>query len=355
MGRFPAITGVCVGVITVLAGCIAPSTKGVTVDKTRVDQEREYQIELTLQQQLKYQQRLDDAAWPLYRAALPLCQAEFVSYQSGFDVASVEDFPKEYRPSATKLLGMDESLRVLSVVKNTTAAHSGLQPGDQIVLINGAPVIRGKNASRQFFQQLTDYFKFNKTASLQVDRRGVKHEIRIDREELCYFHAQLSMSDDINAYADGQRVVITKGMLRFTETDLELATVIAHEIGHNLMEHMDAKKNNYWLGIAADIAAALAGINTQGSFGRMGATAYSQEFEAEADYVSVYILALGKYEIESVAKFWRRMAAEHPRGIKENHGASHPSTPERFVAIEETVHEVRTKEKAGFPLRPDRQ
>lgn len=343
-----------VGLVAALAGCVAPTTKGVTVNQSRVEQERQYQIELTLQQQLKYQQRLDDVTWPLYRAALSLCQPEFISHQSGFDVATIEDFPVEYRPSATKLLGMDENLRVISVIKNTAAANSGLQPGDQIILVNGAPALRGKDASKTFFQQLADHFKFNKTASLQVSRQGAKYDIRVDREEQCYFPAHLSMSDDVNAYADGQRVVVTKGMIRFTETDLELATVVAHEIGHNLMKHMDAKKSNYWLGTAADIAAALAGINTQGSFGRMGATAYSQEFEAEADYVSIYILALGKYDIEHVAGFWRRMAAEHPGGIKENHGASHPSTPERFVAIEETVSEVRMKEKAGFPLRPDR-
>jgi predicted Zn-dependent protease len=37
-------------------------------------------------------------------------------------------------------------------------------------------------------------------------------------------------------------------MLRFTGKDDELAVVVAHEIAHNAMGHIDAKKKNATLG-----------------------------------------------------------------------------------------------------------
>jgi predicted Zn-dependent protease len=51
----------------------------------------------------------------------------------------------------------------------------------------------------------------------------------------------LSESDAVNAFADGEKVVITKGMMRFVENDRELSLVIAHEMAHNAMGHTDNK------------------------------------------------------------------------------------------------------------------
>lgn len=48
-------------------------------------------------------------------------------------------------------------------------------------------------------------------------------------------------------------------------------------------------------------------------------------------------------------------AVEHPGSIKTNHTASHPSSPERFVAIEATEQEIYTKQAEGLPLVPNRK
>ena len=54
------------------------------------------------------------------------------------------------------------------------------------------------------------------------------------------------------------------------------------------MGHMDKKQSNYMLGTLLDLVAAANGINTRGTFGSTGASAFSQDFEAEADYVALY-------------------------------------------------------------------
>jgi hypothetical protein len=38
--------------------------------------------------------------------------------------------------------------------------------------------------------------------------------------------------------------MVTRGMMNFARDDLELALVVAHEIAHNSMKHIDAKKQN---------------------------------------------------------------------------------------------------------------
>ncbi len=49
------------------------------------------------------------------------------------------------------------------------------------------------------------------------------------------------------------------------------------------------------------------------------------------------MLALANGNIEEAPNFWRRMAAEHPGSIQRNHAATHPATPERFVALEKNA------------------
>lgn len=84
---------------------------------------------------------------------------------------------------------------------------------------------------------------------------------------------------------------------------------------------------------------------------KVGAASCSVEFEEEADYVGMYYMERAGYDSDGVADFWRRMAIEHPASIE--HRQSHPTTPERFLAIEKTAAEIDTKRAAGAALLPN--
>jgi len=141
-------------------------------------------------------------------------------------------------------------------------------------------------------------------------------------------------------------------MLRFINEDKELQMVIAHELAHNIEGHIEKKTNNYLLGTIVDLAAAGAGVNTRGTFGSLGAQMYSQDFEREADYVGMYILANSGIEREGVANFWRRMSVENPRSI--SYASTHPSSSERWVNIEAVNKEIDKKILESEPLLPER-
>ena len=165
--------------------------------------------------------------------------------------------------------------------------------------------------------------------------------------------------DQLNAFADGKNVYVTSTMLRFATSDDELATVVGYEIAHNAMHHLDARKTNAVLGgifgALIDIAAARNGINTGGQyanqFAALGATVFSQDFEREADYVGLYILAAANRPTQSAVNFWRRMAAESPNSIK--FATTHPTTAERFVRLEQWQGEIGRKLATGQPLQPE--
>jgi predicted Zn-dependent protease len=163
----------------------------------------------------------------------------------------------------------------------------------------------------------------------------------------------------LNAHADGQNVVIYPAMIDFAKNDTHLAFVIAHEFAHNLMSHVSAQQKNVTigtlLGAAADIAAGAGGVNTGGVFGKVGQAQgimrYSSAFEAEADYVGLYILARAGYPIEQAPDFWRIMSQATPDAIYISQ--SHPNNPARTLAMTKTVAEIRAKQQARQPLIPN--
>jgi predicted Zn-dependent protease len=177
--------------------------------------------------------------------------------------------------------------------------------------------------------------------------------------DACGYDVYVQDSPEVNASADGKEIFVMRGVVEFVENDSELALVIAHELAHNTMGHLVKQSQNRAIGMLAgatlDVAAAAAHANTQGYFTKLGAKvgggAYSQEFEAEADYVGMYYMARAGYPMAGVEGFWRRMAAENPKQI--TMGLDHPSSAARFVAIAETRAEIEAKQRASLPLEPN--
>ena len=176
----------------------------------------------------------------------------------------------------------------------------------------------------------------------------------------CSFKVALDPHEHgLNAHADGQNVVIYPAMVDFARNDNQLAFVIAHEFAHNIMGHVAATQQNVTvgalLGTALDIAAGSRGYNTKGAFGKFGGQEallhYSPSFEAEADYVGLYILARAGFMIEQAPDFWRMMSQAEPDAIYISQ--THPNNPSRTIAMTKTVAEIRAKQRAHQPLLPN--
>ncbi len=186
------------------------------------------------------------------------------------------------------------------------------------------------------------------------------HGTNLDKK--CNFALELSGSRGVNAHADGEKVVITGPMMVFAGDDTHLAFVLAHEIAHNMMEHHRGLRSNVAMGAVLggviDALAASQGYDTGGTGieagAEAGALSYSPSFEREADYVGLYILArAGGYDIRKAPDFWRAMSQFDPSGIYV--GKTHPTNPERYVAMQKTIKEIAFKQQHHIPLLPERK
>ena len=55
-------------------------------------------------------------------------------------------------------------------------------------------------------------------------------EFEIMPEKICNYGVVLAQNDSLNAYADGNNLYLTTGMLRFVDEDRELQFILAHEL-----------------------------------------------------------------------------------------------------------------------------
>lgn len=178
----------------------------------------------------------------------------------------------------------------------------------------------------------------------------------------CSFPIALDANDaPVNAYTDGQKIVVAPAMLEFANDDNQLATVLSHEYAHAIMAHPQKTTKNVaiggLLGVAVDSLAGSQGLNTGGLFSKLGSQGavmrYSQDFEKEADYVGVYILQRAGYNIHNAPYLWRRMATLNPDGIY--NASTHPTTAERYLILSKTSQEIVNKQSKGEALLPQLQ
>lgn len=334
-------------VVVLLAACATPATRRVDVSDEATKKEAAQQLELAVSDMVEEQKRISRIYRTLSTKASALC-GDLVGPDVG--LFSMSKPKGETGSIYERKYGIGERRTVLFVLEGSPAEAAGIKPRDVIKSINGVPA----NDSQGLIQ-LFEKVRAEDPINYEVERSGETLLLTIKPERACRFPITLSPQQIINAFADGKQILIARGMVNFAKNDDELALVISHEMAHNIMKHIEARKQNMGLGLLADIALVLLtrGQVTNSNFAGVGANAYSQEFEAEADYVGLYVMAQAELPITDAPKFWRRMAAANPASIKTSHGATHPSTSYRMVALEETVKEIDGKRQRGEAVVPN--
>lgn len=341
------LRGVLIALTVVLAACAAPVTRPVSVSDAATRAEATRQLELAANEMVEEQRRIATVYRTLATKATSLC-GEHVGPSVG---AQIIRKPKgDLGETLQRSYGVSDKPTVLFVLPGTPAESAGLRPRDVVQSINGKPLTDAE-ADKAIYDELPP----DKPITYTVARGTETVSVTVIPDKACYYTIGLDPQQAINAFADGRRILIARGMMSFVRNDIELATVIAHEMAHNVMKHIDARKQNVGLGILADLAVLVLsrGQVSGSNFSRAGAMAYSQAFEQEADYVGLYVMAQAGVPIADAPNFWRRMATAHPANIRTNHSASHPSTAERMLALAETVKEIEAKIQAKAPLVPN--
>lgn len=341
------------GFLLCLVGCATPATRPPEVSPGAIVAEEAIQRRFVIEELENSQRRLDDIGFPLLLAATPLC--EQTTETIGVRARTLGNYAGEFAAAAADAFSLTDTLTVLGVARRSPADEAGLAPGDRVLRADGRPIPRGVGAAEALFETVAS--SEAERIRLEVMRGGSVLTVEATPVTACDYDLVVTSEGDINAYADGERVIVPWPMMRFADDD-ELTAIVGHEIAHNAMGHSDARIQNLILGglfgavlDAASGRDANADSSATLEFMEAAAEAYSQDFEREADYVGAYIVARAGHPLEGVPDIWRKFASISPSAI--SYADTHPTTAERFVRLGRIIEEIEAKIRAGEELLPE--
>lgn len=159
-------------------------------------------------------------------------------------------------------------------------------------------------------------------------------------------------SDEVNAFTlPGGHIFVNSGALRVTASEAELASLLAHEIGHVSGRHLTRQATKASL-LQASLAPAGAMGGVQGMIARQLATwgmplgkfHFSRQFEDEADQAGVKLLFAAGYDPEASIDFLERIEAGERRrpGTVARLYESHPVTADRIARVGKAISRLET-------------
>lgn len=151
-------------------------------------------------------------------------------------------------------------------------------------------------------------------------------------EKRMEYEFYLIEDEDINAFTAGGKVFVTSEMMNFVKSDDELAAVLAHEIYHNELGHINKliRKEQ----IAHDMLGELSdwGLLANAVLG----ASFNRENEAYCDMYGVDLMILAGYDGRQAAHLWERMESGSESDT-EKLFSTHPFSSERINCINDHI------------------
>jgi beta-barrel assembly-enhancing protease len=165
-----------------------------------------------------------------------------------------------------------------------------------------------------------------------------------DRTDLQY-HFKVLDSKDINAFAcPGGFIYVYSGLLKTIDNEAQLASVMAHEIGHVVARH-SVKRLQQVLGIQVLLSIALgqsSEIIQQAVSTGVGVIlqGYSRDNEYEADYDGALYMTNAGYNPQGMIQLFQKLVEMEKGGnttALDKLFESHPPTTDRITRVQEEI------------------
>ncbi len=186
----------------------------------------------------------------------------------------------------------------------------------------------------------------------------------------------VSVSSDpgINAYATGERaIVLHRELIEHTKYDDELAFVLAHELSHHMLDHINESIGADYLGqLLGAVAAAIVineldvqcrpnsndcdwvadALETGSDLGGwVSNQVYSRSKEQEADLMAAYILSLSGFSLIRARGMLVYLAkSSDDYRLRSTFFDTHPAGAERLAQFDLIIEDVQTN-FSGMPSR----
>jgi predicted Zn-dependent protease len=213
----------------------------------------------------------------------------------------------------------------------------------------GAEVSMGYQA----FQQIRQRYPCDPNPEVNelVNRVGQRLAAAADRPDFGWEFVVFKDDQVANAFClPGGKVGVFTGILKYTQDETGMATVMAHETAHVLARHAGERLSHSMLTQLGGLGLGLGLGNVNPYAGQaimqgysLGTQVgvllpYSRKQEAEADRIGLILMAKAGYDPGGAIVFWERMAKKEKEREKLHLPqvlSSHPSDENRILAMKE--------------------
>ena len=265
--------------------------------------------------------RVATIAYRLATRNVALCTKQVP--QLGMTFHAAAQYGGSFRSEAAAMFGLGDTPGVLAVVAGSPAADAGIAVGDSIVAVGDSIVavdgvaVAGTQVAGQSYDGVAkleatiDAALTAPWVTLRLTRGGAARNVSMIGTPGCASRVQVEPGKKLNAYADGTYVKLTSSVAEYAADDSELASVIAHEMAHNILGHR-------------------ALLDRQGR-----SRANIRSTEIAADLLSVKLVAGAGFDRHAPARFWQRFGKKTGAGIFSD--GTHLRTKARVKLLEDAA------------------
>lgn len=189
---------------------------------------------------------------------------------------------------------------------------------DQLIFFSEAKEMEfGIGAYREVLRQAR--LSENGDINEMVQRVGQRIAKAANKPDYQWEFAVIDDDKMVNAFAlPGGKVAVFTGILKHTQTEAGLATVMGHEVAHVLQRHGVERMSRSIIDQIAQLGAIGAAVGARGGggaiAGALGAYGvnvslpFNRKQESEADYIGLRLMAEAGYDPREAVPFWERMS-----------------------------------------------
>jgi len=299
---------------------------------------------------LERQERIYRIAAPLIIKNAVLCRTQ-ARPLLGFTAKNQYSYPPELSVAARQSLGLDERLQVMQILDGSGAMRAGLKRGDILQTIQDITIPSGPQAEPEAARMLSPILKNLTEINITVIRQNQPITVNVPLTLACAFAIYVGNTQNVNAYADGRRILLTRGLLDWLSTDEDVAVIIAREIAHNVLQHAKQLQQMATLSIVIDNLLLFKPDQVAANSSN-GIKITPEKMDQDADRLALFMLARAGYDLASFTRVMQKLAQIPNASQANTYPALHPWTEGRQSVIQSTMKEIRQKQSAKKALVP---
>lgn len=232
---------------------------------------------------------------------------------------------------------------------------------ESLIISEEDEITMGAQYHQALLKEMPEYTA-NPAVGLAITELGNQLAKESDRPDLKYTFTVVD-SDEINAFAiPGGYVYVTRGLLEWADNGGEVATVLAHELGHISARHGVQAMETYMVaqGIYQILGSDQLATLVSGAIQVGAGLTFDKDQEREADSLGANYAAAAGFNPWAMVEFFERLKTLEPRTSSQDGLTSiltdlgelfstHPPTDERIANTKKLIEELGiTKDEKGY-------